>query len=234
MDVYWKNLNNFSKQFLRKLMRSQQEYIRQLESILDSAKVPNLAEIQDKVARAKEINNQVYADIKKVYADFHEKVFDTTLRTLYKTEKIAGNFDKISYSRLEQLKRAGLQFLDNYTQDMVQLVQDQLYIAYMNGESFFEAYQRIRPYGNNKARPQVMIRDQMARISQIAVQEGYKAAYNAKKYEYYWEGPDDERTTDICKERKAKNPYTYEEMIELNPHPHIQCRHRWVRRLKED
>lgn len=136
MDVYWKNLNNFSEQFLRRLMRSQQEYIRQLESILDSEKVPNLAEIQDKVARAKEINNQVYADIKKVYADFHEKVFETTLRTLYRTERIAGNFDKVSYSRLEQLKRAGLQFLDNYTQDMVQLVQDQLYIAYMNGESF--------------------------------------------------------------------------------------------------
>ena len=234
MDVYWKNLNKFSVQFLNRLMKSQREYIRQLESILDSNKVPNIAEIQDKVARAKEISNQVYADIKKVYSQFHEEVFETTLRTLYRTENISGNFDKVSYSRLEQLKKSGLVFMDNYVQDMVQLVQDQLYIAYMNGESFFEAYQRIRPYGNNKARPQVMIRDQMARISQVAVQEGYKAAYNAKKYEYFWEGPDDERTTDICRERKSRNPYTYEEMIELNPHPHIQCRHRWVRRLKED
>ena len=165
---------------------------------------------------------------------FMKKCLRQLLELCIRQKKIAGNFDKISYSRLEQLKRAGLQFLDNYTQDMVQLVQDQLYIAYMNGESFEEAYRRIRPYGNNKARPSVMIRDQMARISQIAVQEGYKAADNAKKYEYYWEGPDDERTTDICRDRKSRNPYTYEEMIELNPHPHIQCRHRWVRRLKKE
>ena len=102
MDVYWKNLNNFSEDFLKKLMISQRRYIKQLKDILDSGKVPNVAEIQDKIARAKEINNQVYADIKKVYADFHEKVFETTLRTLYRTEGIAGNFDKVSYSRLER------------------------------------------------------------------------------------------------------------------------------------
>lgn len=233
MKKYWDKLDVLEIDFIKFLMKHQKEYISRLEDILDSNKTLTIKTIERKLKRAREMNKQIYDDVKKRYINSYDKVFEDTIKELYKDENISGSFNKISWSRVSKLKQSGLVFMDNYTEDMIKNIKTQLYISYVNGESFEEAYERIKPYGNNSSRPKVMVRDQMSRISQEAIEEGYKAADNADKYYYYWTGPSDSRTTDICEDRKNKNPYTLEQMLKLDSHPHIQCRHRWTRRLRD-
>lgn len=54
-----------------------------------------------------------------------------------------------------------------------------------------------------------------------------------EEYEYDWIGPDDDRTTEICTDIKANNPYSLEEIERATDggEPHINCRHNAVRRV---
>lgn len=232
MREYWDKLDVVDANLIKFLLTKQQEYVKYIEDILDSERVVTQKTMQRKLTRAKQIQKQISQDIKNKLSDEYVKTYEETVKALYKQENFKGNFNQVSWSRIKKIQTAGLSFLDNYTEDMYKKVKNELNIAYMNGESFYEAFERIKPIGNNKSRPKIMIRDQMSRISQTAIEEGYKSDPKADEYEYYWTGPDDSRTTDICEDRKAQNPYTFKQMKKLDPHPHIQCRHRWTRKLK--
>jgi len=65
---------------------------------------------------------------------------------------------------------------------------------------------------------------------------GYKELEQKRgeEFEYDWVGPQDERTTEICTDIKAGNPYSLEEIQQATDggEPHINCRHNAVRSFK--
>jgi SPP1 gp7 family putative phage head morphogenesis protein len=117
---------------------------------------------------------------------------------------------------------------------MIQLAKKRIVLGMMSGESYDEVakdLQKMIPANAHRRIP-VMVRDQSSRI----YQESTKACYIKHKKlikEFRWEGPLDNRTTPICRARQENNPYTLEQMERMNPHPHVQCRHRWVAVVKE-
>jgi len=209
------------------------EFIRRLEYLLASGRTMSKPQtIENKIQRANQMLDQIIEPFQKRYAVAMQEAYrDAVLRVAQETG-MRPNFHAVSTKEIDRLKRAGLEFMHNYKEDMIRKVKAQLYVSFMNGESYYEAYRRIRPYGNDKARPRVMIRDQMARTYQAGIIEGYGATGNPQDYDYYWTGPEDERTTEICEDRKDGNPYTWDDVKELEYHPHIQCRHRWVAKPK--
>jgi SPP1 gp7 family putative phage head morphogenesis protein len=62
---------------------------------------------------------------------------------------------------------------------------------------------------------------------------GYKdlEQRRGEQYEYEWVGPDDDRTTEICADIKADNPYSLPDLMNVTDggEPHINCRHNLVR-----
>jgi len=213
---------------IRKMMTLQSRFIRDLETLLASGHDPRVKTIEAKLERARNRLDDLMVGFEKEYAKALNRAYREGVTRVAKELKTAANFNAVSAREIERLRIAGLQFMENYRDDMIRRIKTELYLSFMNGESYLDAYERIRPLGNNRARPKVMIRDQMARTYQSGIIEGYGAAGNPQDYDYYWTGPEDERTTDICEDRKRGNPYSWDDVKELETHPHIQCRHRWV------
>lgn len=221
------NLDLVTRQTLNQVSSLQKQYIRDLSDLLESGNTLTPKTVETKIKRAKERLKEYEKEMKSVFKEATKEVWNGTLTDTFKEMKVRPNLDAVSGRQLATLETAGLQFMHNYEDSMIQQVKTQLYVSLLNGESATDAYKRIQPLGNANARPKVMIRDQLSRTYQQAIIESYGATGHPQDFEYYWTGPDDERTTEICEERKAGNPYSWEQVKELDSHPHIQCRHRW-------
>lgn len=226
------NLDLVTRQTLNQVSSLQKQYIRDLSDLLESGNTLTPKTVETKIKRAKERLKEYEKEMKSVFKEATKEVWNGTLTDTFKEMKVRPNLDAVSGRQLATLETAGLQFMHNYEDSMIQQVKTQLYVSLLNGESATDAYKRIQPLGNANARPKVMIRDQLSRTYQQAIIESYGATGHPQDFEYYWTGPDDERTTEICEERKAGNPYSWEQVKELDSHPHIQCRHRWRAVLK--
>ena len=229
---YWNELEKITNKLLKDLLKLQKGYVKELRETFESERTLTPKTVRKKIKYAETRWNEKILEIKKRYRTEQKKVFKKILELAKQEEDLKFQFGHVEWDRINTLADVGLKFMDNYKIDMINKIKTQLYLSLINGESFKEAYKRIKPLGNNKARPSVMIRDQMSRIAQEAITQAYIHDEDREEYEYYWTGPTDKRTTKICMDRKSKNPYTYEEMKKLDPHPHIQCRHRWVRKPK--
>jgi hypothetical protein len=221
------NYDRLTTQTLNRIRRDQQKYINQLQDLLDSGQTLTPKTVKTKIRRAKERLADFEKEALKEVKEAIEKAYSGTLNEVADELGIKLNIDAISPRELEELEDFGSYYMHNYSDDVIKSVQMQLQVGMLNGESVSDAYERIRPIGNAVARPRVMIRDQVSLARQRAIVSAYGATGHPQDFDYYWDGPDDERTTAICAERKAHNPYTWEQVKELDPHPHIQCRHRW-------
>lgn len=226
-------LNKIEAELLKQIIKSQKRYLDTIAAKLATGQTLTPKTLEWKIKTATERLGMLRRDFKVYYS----KEFDRTLDKFLKIgAKQIGmktiNFEAVPYQRFETLKRVGLEFMMNYADDVYKKVKSQLYVSLLNGESYTDAWNRIRPIGNERARPKVMVRDQMSRIAQQAVETSYMASGHPQDFDYYWMGPTDERTTEVCMERKKGNPYTYEQMKAMDSHPHIQCRHRWVAKPK--
>ncbi|HPH11307.1 MAG TPA: phage minor head protein [Thermotogota bacterium] len=214
--------------FARQLIALQLQYIDSLEMLLSSRRTMYPKTMETKLRKAREMLAEQVKDFRGKYSEVMIEVYEKTISGVIKNElKTTINWNAISQRELDRLKQAGLAFMDNYQDDMIKKIKSQLYVSFLNGESYLDAYNRIKPIGNDQSRPKMMIRDQMERVYQSAIVEAYGSTGDPDEYVYNWVGPDDERTTEICDERKRGNPYTWEEVKSMDSHPHIQCRHRW-------
>lgn len=221
-----------TRQTLHRVLTLQKKYIRDLSDLLESGRTLTPKTAETKIRRAKERLELYEKELRNIIKGATDRVWSDTLMDTFNELGIRPNLDAVSGKNLSILETVGLKFMDNYEESMIQQIKTQLYISLLNGESATDAYKRIRPIGNADARPKVMIRDQLSRVYQQSIVESYGATGHPQDFEYYWTGPDDERTTEICEERKAGNPYSWEQVKELDSHPHIQCRHRWRAVLK--
>lgn len=233
MDKYLEKLDYVSNSLIQQLVELQRTYITNLSETLDSDSGVTPKTIVQKTKKAKKMWHELLRVQQEKYKESQISFFKDVMDTVGKDEGIGVNFDAVPWEQINQLAKTGLVFMQNYEDDIVKFVKSQLYVSLLNGESYRDALNRIKPIGNNKARPAVMIRDQMSRIYQSAINTVYKGDPDKGDYVYMWTGPTDSRTTEICKARKAKNPYSIEDVEKLDPHPHIQCRHRWVRKSLE-
>jgi hypothetical protein len=219
------------RELLTALWRAQRRYINSLEGIIATGQSVTPKTMQHKMKRAQqqimsleqEIAGKVNEASKELYRETILEVGPNP-HSLRKTI----NWNAVPKEEIKRLATMGTELMKNYTDDIIKQVNTQLQLSLLNGESYTEAFERIKPIGNATARPKVMIRDQMARVYHHATVAAYGAWGNPQDFTYDWVGPDDARTTDVCRERKEGNPYTWEQVQELDPHPHIQCRHRWV------
>lgn len=228
-------LNKIEDELVREIVGSQKRYIDSLASKLASGQTLTPKTLQWKLKTASERSRLLQEDFRKYYFQFFDSTLDQFLKLT--AEEIGTgqiNFDAVPWDKFKALKDGGLEFMKNYADTVQKKVRSQLYIAMLNGENCTDAWLRIKPIGNERARPKIMVRDQISRVAQRAIMTGYSALDNPDDFLYWWTGPDDSRTTEECRERKAKNPYTYDEMKKLPYHPHIQCRHRWVAKRKQD
>jgi len=218
------------KELYRKLISAEKKYISKLEYLLSTGQTMTPKTLKHKIAKAEKMLKNVTADFKKEYVGNMEAFFERTIENVFKNELkiVAVNWNSISRKEFERLKVGGLAFMHNYEENIIKKVQTELYLSFLNGESYTDAFKRIKPFGNDRSRPKVMVRDQMERVYQTSIVEAYGATGHPQDFLYYWTGPDDERTTDICTDRKSRNPYTWEQVCSMDSHPHIQCRHRWV------
>jgi hypothetical protein len=221
------NLDQVTRQTLHRVLTLQKKYIRDLSDLLESGRTLTLKTVETKIRRAKERLELYEKELRNIIKGATDRVWSDTLMDTFNELGIRPNLDAVSGKNLSILETVGLKFMDNYEESMIQQIKTQLYISLLNGESATDAYNRIRPVGNSDARPKVMIRDQLSRVYQQSIIEAYGATGHPQDFDYYWTGPDDERNTEICKERKAGNPYTWEQVNSMDSHPHIQCRHRW-------
>ena len=98
---------------------------------------------------------------------------------------------------------------------------------------------------NNTGRIDTIIRTETGNISNLARYNSYKKVDTKGEYKYKWIGPNDSRTTDICKRisERTKNGVTLEELKKIIEEeadksiyrkdrpfvPHLNCRHTFIR-----
>ena len=227
------NYDRLTTQTLNRIRRDQEKYIKELQDLLESGQTLTPKTVKTKIRRAKERLGDFEKEALKEVKDAIEKAYSGALNEVSDELGIRLNIDAISPRELEELEDFGSYYMHNYSDDVIKSVQMQLQVGMLNGESVSDAYERIRPIGNAVARPRVMIRDQVSLARQRAIVSAYGATGHPQDFDYYWDGPDDERTTEVCAERKAHNPYTWEDVKNMDPHPHIQCRHRWRAVLRQ-
>lgn len=228
-------LDSFSDRFLKLLLKNQRKYADNIAKILATGQTVTPKTLQWRLKKAKEVMAEMQKDILPLYRKGQLEAFKTILIESAKDIQESPNFKAVPWKQTRILADTGVKFMKNYTLDVQKRLISRLYIAQLNGEGYSAVYDEIKPWlrGNKRSRPSIVVRDQMARIAQEAIVASYGASGHPQDYEYWWTGPDDLRTSEICKERKRKNPYTWEQVKKMNAHPHIQCRHRWTAKPKE-
>lgn len=221
------NLDRIQRATQNRVLALQRKYIGDLEEIVDSGQSVTPKTMKTKLLRARERLKDFQREVENLVGEKAKEVFFGTLKDVADELRMGVNLDAVSGKALAVLRDHAFTACENYAEDILKNVRTQLYLSLINGESYSDAYGRIKPLGNARARPQVMIRDQLSLIHQKAILEGYGSSGHPQDFEYWWTGPDDERTTEVCDERKAGNPYTWEQVKDMEIHPHIQCRHRW-------
>ena len=144
-----------------------------------------------------------------------EKIFDLTFKNLNKSvNSKLRDAIRLSYSEPKSLS------IDKIVDNMLEAVEVE------------------------KSRLETIARTETHHISMIARKNSYKSAGGQKNFLYKWIGPDDHRTTDICKEisEKTTNGVSFSELQKTIKEtaekygskardltPHVNCRHVFIR-----
>ncbi len=235
---YLTTLDEYTRNAINAFTNLQKKFYVQISEYLATGKTITPKTLETRVKRAEKIFNDLYTnEFKKDYYKAQGNLFKALFKQNNSDFNIKNDMTSINWQRIDMVRKAGLKFTDNYSDDIIKKLRSRLYIGMMNQENYFTTYEDIKSWlvgANAQARPKIIVRDQMARIAQESIVESYKVNPDKDKYDYYWTGPDDSRTSQICKDRKKGNPYTWEEVEKMSAHPHILCRHRWVAKLKSD
>lgn len=251
MEMY-RLLNKLENEFVRKHLRRLIKYLERLDKLKAEQKIT--------LKGYKTVKTQTQKAIREFIKEFSKEdkallkfMYRKGWQIAYEDLQIGGNFSGIPRNALQHFDKYFLQqqqtIMKNYTADMMRLIENQLSVAIMNGESYTRIIKNLQEQIKTtaKRRVKVMVRDQLGRAMQMGIWNGYKENQDRIQY-FLWIGPNDERTTEWCKNRKRLNPWEPEVVFRLekeNPitykgleirdpktgsfqHPHIQCRHRWV------
>ena len=185
--------------------------------------------MREKVTEVARILKQWYGETSPVYREYVEAIYRLGWTHAAEMLGVEASFGLLPRKEIEQLVNAGLVYMQNYNEDMIQMVKKRLALAILNGEDYLTVQRDLlkRIPKDGKRRIKVMVRDQVGRIYQYSTNR-FLDDHKDLVRQYRWMGPLDERTTEICRNRQMHNPYTYEDFKRLDPHPHIQCRHGWV------
>ena len=189
-------------------------------------------ERKKRLASAIVLVRQWYGENSKIYKKFMKGIYGIGWKQAGESLNLSATFSTIP--DISPLIDGGLIFMKNYTVDMEILIKKRLALGMLDGQTYAEVAKDLEALipANAHRRIPVMVRDQSSRIYQESIEKRYLKEKKLIK-EFRWEGPLDKRTTPICRARQEGNPYTLEQMERMDPHPHIQCRHRWVAVPKE-
>ncbi len=223
------------QELVERLLEPLKRYVRDAMLRLTGDKLVKANRIMnERVREVARILRQWYGETSPVYRQYIEGVYRLGWTHGAEMLGVEASFALLPKKEIEQLVKAGLVYMYNYNEDMIQLVKKRLALAILNGESYFTVQKDLlkKIPQNGKRRIKVMVRDQIGRVYQYSTNDFLDRHKDMIK-EYRWMGPLDKRTTVICRDRQMHNPYTYEDFKRLDPHPHIQCRHGWIAVPKE-
>ena len=240
----WKIADRLETLFLRRNLKRLVERLSEIEKLKSSKLIT--------AARAKELKQRVNTAVREFAREFekeskalqelmYEKGWEIAAREL----GIKATFQGIPRKALQTMNQ-GLVFMHNYSAELITLAENEIAVAIMAGDSYENLIARLmqKIEQNGKRNISTMARDQLGRVMQIAAYDSLSENESDIAY-YLWNNPNDERTTDWCKNRLYLNPWTVEDVkhcIESNPvewkgyeirdpnigstflHPHIQCR----------
>ena len=218
--------NELVQRLLEALKRYEQEAMALL-NIDDTVKINRL--MNERVSEIARILKQWYGEASPIYREYMEAVYRLGWTHAAEMLGVEASFGLLPKREIEQLMKAGLVYMQNYNEDMIQMVKKRLALAILNGEDYLTVQKDLlkKIPKDGKRRIKIMVRDQVGRIYQYSTNR-FLDDHKDLIQEYRWMGPLDKRTTEICRNRQMHNPYTYEDFKRLDPHPHIQCRHGWV------
>ena len=185
--------------------------------------------MQEKVAEVARVLKQWYGETSPIYRQYVEIIYKLGWTHAGEMLGVEASFGLLPKKEIEQLVQAGLIYMQNYNEDMIQVIKKRLALAILRGEDYLTVQKDLLKTipKDGKRRIKVMVRDQVGRIYQYSTNK-FLDDHKGMIKEYRWMGPLDKRTTEICRNRQMHNPYSYDDFKRLDPHPHIQCRHGWV------
>lgn len=159
----------------------------------------------------------------------------------YKESKQALGFSLTQQdpAAIEKLIKAGgsLGAIKDFSSAQVIGFRDVFKQAYEDGLDLRSMVKEMQNYSDaQNYQLERIARTETNRFSNQGRFSGYKdlEEKRGEEYEYEWVGPQDERTTEICTDIKADNPYPLDELMQVTDggEPHINCRHSIVRFLQ--
>ena len=240
----WKIADRLETLFLRRNLKRLVERLSEIEKLKSSKLIT--------AARAKELKQRVNTAVREFAREFEkeskalqELMYERGWKIAARELGIKGTFQGIPRKALETMNQ-GLVFMHNYSSDLIRIAENEIAVAIMAGDSYENLIVRLmgKIEQNGKRSIATMARDQLGRIMQIAAYDSLSENEELIAY-YLWNNPNDERTTDWCRNRLYLNPWSVEDVkfcIENNPvewkgyeirdpnigstflHPHIQCR----------
>lgn len=240
----WKIADRLESLFLRRNLKRLVARLSEIEK-LKSSKVISVTEAKELKKRVNTAVREFAREFEKESKALQELMYERGWKIAARELGIKGTFQGIPRKALETMNQ-GLVFMRNYSSDLIRIAENEIAVAIMAGDSYENLIARLmgKIGQNGKRNIATMARDQLGRIMQIAAYDSLSENESDIAY-YLWNNPNDERTTDWCRNRLYLNPWTVEDVkycIENNPvewkgyeirdpdigstflHPHIQCR----------
>lgn len=240
----WKIADRLESLFLRRNLKRLVARLSEIEK-LKSSKVISVTEAKELKRRVNTAVREFAREFEKESKALQELMYERGWKIAARELGIKGTFQGIPRKALETMNQ-GLVFMRNYSSDLIRIAENEIAVAIMAGDSYENLIARLtgKIEQNGKRSIATMARDQLGRIMQIAAYDSLSENESDIAY-YLWNNPNDERTTDWCRNRLYLNPWTVEDVkycIENNPvewkgyeirdpdigstflHPHIQCR----------
>jgi len=240
----WKIADRLESLFLRRNLKRLVERLSEIEK-LKSSKVISTAEANKLKKRVDTAVREFAREFEKESKALQELMYENGWKIAARELGIKGTFQGIPRKALQTINQ-GLVFMHNYSSDLIRIAENEIAVAIMAGDSYENLIARLmsKIEQNGKRNIATLARDQLGRIMQIAAYDSLSENESDIAY-YLWNNPNDERTTDWCRNRLYLNPWTVEDVnhcIENNPvkwkgyeirdpdigstflHPHIQCR----------
>ena len=240
----WAIADRLESLFLRRNLKRLVARLSEIEK-LKSSKFISVTEAKELKRRVNTAVREFAREFEKESKALQELMYENGWRIAARELDIKGTFQGIPRKALETMNQ-GLVFMRNYSSDLIRIAENEIAVAIMAGDSYENLIARLmgKIEQNGKRSIATMARDQLGRIMQIAAYDSLSENEELIAY-YLWNNPNDERTTDWCRNRLYLNPWTVEDVkycIENNPvewkgyeirdpdisstflHPHIQCR----------
>jgi len=240
----WKIADRLETLFLRRNLKRLIARLSEIEK-LKSSKLISATEAKEFKKRVETAVREFAREFEKESKVLQEMMYENGWKIAARELGIRGTFQGIPRKAL-QIMNQGLVFMHNYSSDLIRIAENEIAVAIMAGDSYENLIKRLmnKIEQDGKRNIATMARDQLGRIMQIAAYDSLSENESDIAY-YLWNNPNDERTTDWCRNRLYLNPWTVEDVnhcIENNPvewkgyeirdpnigstflHPHIQCR----------